>query len=262
MSDCHRGNGNRNDNFKKNKNIYEEALKYYYYNDFTYIELGDGDEIWEDDTIEEIKKEYYKLFKLLRKFYLKNKLITIYGNHDMCKKNNEFVKNTLSKIINPITKTEEDLFPNLEVLESLKLQYEDQELLLLHGHQVDFLNSTLWKPTRFFVRHVWKNLEQIGLKDPTKIAKNYTIKDTREKILENWSKENNVLIISGHTHRPIFPKPGESTYFNDGSCIHPNGVTCIEIENERIALIKWSNQNNKVIREYLSEKEFIKNFSK
>ena len=261
MSDCHRGNGDRNDNFKKNKKIYKEALKYYYYNDFTYVELGDGDEIWEESTIEEIKKEYYDIFKLIRKFYLENNFITIHGNHDMCKRNKEFVKKNLSKIKNPKTNNQEDLFPNLEVLESLTLKYENQELLLLHGHQVDFLNSNLWKVSRFLVRYVWKNLEYLGLKDPTKKAKNYSVKNIREKILENWSKENNVLIISGHTHRPVFPKAGKSTYFNDGSCIHPNGVTCIEIENGEMALVKWSCQNQIIKREYLSEKEAIKNFS-
>ena len=47
MSDCHRGSGNNHDNFIKNEKIFESALRYYYINNFTYIELGDGDEMWE-----------------------------------------------------------------------------------------------------------------------------------------------------------------------------------------------------------------------
>ena len=47
MSDCHRGGGNASDNFLKNKSIFLEALDYYYNQGFTYIELGDGDEMWE-----------------------------------------------------------------------------------------------------------------------------------------------------------------------------------------------------------------------
>ena len=47
MSDCHRGDGNNYDNFLKNRNIFKAALNYYYDKGFTYIELGDGDEMWE-----------------------------------------------------------------------------------------------------------------------------------------------------------------------------------------------------------------------
>ncbi len=48
ISDCHRGSGNSNDNFLKNQNLYFTALKHYYDCGFTYIELGDGDELWEN----------------------------------------------------------------------------------------------------------------------------------------------------------------------------------------------------------------------
>ena len=49
----------------------------------------------------------------------------------------------------------------------------------------------------------------------------------------------NIMIIAGDTDRPIYPKVGQSLYFNDGSCIHPNGITCIEIEKGKITLVKW-----------------------
>lgn len=47
FSDCHRGNGQAGDNFLKNQHLYLAALRYYYKRNFTYIELGDGDELWE-----------------------------------------------------------------------------------------------------------------------------------------------------------------------------------------------------------------------
>ena len=46
ISDCHRGVGNSNDNFLKNQHLYFAALQSYYKLGFTYIELGDGDELW------------------------------------------------------------------------------------------------------------------------------------------------------------------------------------------------------------------------
>ena len=45
MSDCHRADGRYNDNFEKKKKITFRALKYYYEMGYTYIELGDGDEL-------------------------------------------------------------------------------------------------------------------------------------------------------------------------------------------------------------------------
>ena len=48
FSDCHRGSGTANDNFLKNQHLYIAALRHYYQNQFVYIELGDGDELWEN----------------------------------------------------------------------------------------------------------------------------------------------------------------------------------------------------------------------
>jgi len=31
-----------------------------------------------------------------------------------------------------------------------------------------------------------------------------------------------------------------SYYYNTGSCVHPRCITCIEIEQGRMALVKWS----------------------
>ena len=50
MSDCHRGNGSWADNFINNKPLYIAALKYYYINNFAYIELGDGEDVYKRQT--------------------------------------------------------------------------------------------------------------------------------------------------------------------------------------------------------------------
>jgi len=48
--------------------------------------------------------------------------------------------------------------------------------------------------------------------------------------------KNKKIVIAGHTHKPIYPLKGESYYFNDGSAIHPNGITCIKIKKEKFVL--------------------------
>ena len=99
--------------------------------------------------------------------------------------------------------------------------------------------------SRFFVRNIWRPLEYVGIKDPTSSAKKYNVSKGVEKKLQKWSNKNHKLLIAGHTHRPVMSNIGESLYFNDGSCIHPNGITCIEIEDGKISLVKWEYNINR-----------------
>ena len=239
MSDCHRGTGDNYDNFLKNRDIFQCALEFYYENDFTYIELGDGDEMWEVDDYQDIIQEHIHTFQLLKKFHEQNRLIMIYGNHDIFKRSYAVLKKFFYFYKNNKTEKEEELLNGLKTYESYLLKYKGYDIFLVHGHQVDILNSSFWKLSRFLVRHIWKNLERVGMIDPTSAAKNYSVNKRAEKRLEKWSLRNHKILISGHTHRPIFPKVGQSLYFNDGSCVHPNGITCIEIENGQISLVKW-----------------------
>ena len=45
FSDVHRGNNSWADEFARNEMVYSFALQYYYDHDFTYVEVGDGDEL-------------------------------------------------------------------------------------------------------------------------------------------------------------------------------------------------------------------------
>lgn len=86
MSDCHRGTGTSGDNFLKNQHLYFAALKYYYQSGFTYIELGDGDELWENRKIESIIEVHNNIFWMFSLFHQKKRLYLLYGNHDIIKK--------------------------------------------------------------------------------------------------------------------------------------------------------------------------------
>ena len=239
MSDCHRGIGNNHDNFLKNENIYNAALNHYYKNGFTYIELGDGDDMWEIKNFNDIINEHIDSFKIIKKFFDNDRLIMIYGNHDICKRSKDVLKNTFYNYYDKETKKTKELLNDLKVYESLILNYDNYDIFMIHGHQVDLMNDKFWKVNRFLVRHLWRHLENFGIKDPTSAAKNYKISKKVDKKLEKWSKDNNKMLIAGHTHRPLFPKKNQSLYFNDGSCIHPNGISCLEIENGSITLVKW-----------------------
>ena len=91
ISDVHRGNGGYEDSLRLNENIYKAALRYYYNNGYTLIEIGDGDELWKNKNILNIAYNYKDVFKMLNKFNHKKRLYLLYGNHDIIKSNPEFI---------------------------------------------------------------------------------------------------------------------------------------------------------------------------
>lgn len=112
MSDCHRGTGSGNDNFLPNRLLFISALQYYFSQGYHYIELGDGDELWENGSLEEIKRFHKESYEWLTRYERCGRLHMLYGNHDMdCKK---------------------------QRMEALWLIGDGIKIGLLHGHQADF----------------------------------------------------------------------------------------------------------------------------
>lgn len=259
ISDCHRGDGGFADSFYKNENNYYAALKYYYKQSFIYIELGDGDELWENTSFHKIVKAHSDVFSLLSKFYREGRLYFIYGNHDIVKKNSKFVEKNLYEYFDENKNIYYPLFPNIKIREGLILKYKDEgiKILLIHGHQVDFFNSKIWRTSRFLVKYLWKPLEIIGINDPTSAAKNYKKKEMIDRKLIKWVKKEKNPLITGHTHRPIFPNIKENPYFNDGSCIHPRCITCIEINQGNITLVRWCVKTKEEGILYIAREEIL-----
>jgi len=242
FSDCHRGDNSFADDFANNRNIYYHALKHYYVEGFNYAELGDGDELWENISFSSIFNAHKNVYHLMQLFHKKNRLLMIWGNHDMVYRNPDIVKKNLSTYFDPKVGKDVELFGDIKYHEAIVLKHKDtqQQIFLTHGHQADWWNYTFWKWSRFLVRILWKPLNVMGIADPTSPAKNYKELIKVERRTKKWINDNNNLMtIVGHTHRPRFPEPGDIAFFNDGSCVHPRSITGIEIENGAISLIKW-----------------------
>ncbi len=217
VSDCHRGAGTSSDNFLKNQHLYYAALEHYYRGGFTYIELGDGEELWENRKLRTITEIHEDAYCLLARFEAQDRLHLLYGNHNIVQKRNPSYKEAL--ILRPESSPENSLY-------------------LTHGHQASLLNSTLWPLARFLVRYLWNPLESLGFLDPTSAAKNYEVKEKCEEALRSWAETQHHILVTGHTHRPVLPE-GPAYYYNTGSCVHPRCITCIELERGELTLVKW-----------------------
>lgn len=275
LSDCHRGCGRVNDNFLKNEFLYLAALEFYYRQGFTCLELGDGDELWENRSFRKIKEMHPLSFEMLSRYYQSGRLYAVYGNHDIVKKNPKYVKKHFHTGCCTPVLCEHPLFPGITFYSGIILRDEGapyrrypvrnlgrnfdrnlyknsagnsptavvhrKDIYLLHGHQADPLNSAFWRLSRFLVRYLWKPLETLGIPDPTSAAKNNTKKKKSEKLLTKWAQDHDLILITGHTHHPMVGTK-DSPYCNTGSCIHPAGITGIEIENRCMTLVKWNVQ--------------------
>lgn len=241
FSDVHRGNNSWADEFARNENIYYYALQHYFKNNFTYIELGDGDELLKFKYIEPIRIAHEDVYRLLQKFNKKIKLHYIFGNHDFEYSNPDLVHHKLNMFFNGETEKIELLFDNFEAHEGLVFHHKESGLNLfaVHGHQADDLFHRMIGLNRVLLRALWRPLQLMGLQDPGSVSQNIFKRRKVEEELIEWSAANAQPLICGHTHKERFPEDEEPPYFNTGSVVHPRYITCIEIIDGAIALVRW-----------------------
>lgn len=241
FSDCHRGDGSWKDDYARNRNLHLHALTHYFQQGFTYIELGDGDELFEVPDFDDIRYTHSNVFKVMRDFYEDGRLHLLYGNHDIVRRDPDVVAAQLYRYYNVYEDRYETLFPEIKVLEGLRLRHREtgHDIFLFHGHQGDLFNDHLWRLTRLFVHQIWSRLQFLGWSDPTLPQKPYKKGGKVEERIMQWVAASEQMVICGHTHRSWFAKANEIPYYNCGSCIHPRCITGLEIENGQLTLVKW-----------------------
>lgn len=241
FSDCHRGDNTPSDEFSKNQNIFLFALEYYYNYGYTYVELGDGDELWEHSNFKHIRLAHDEVYSQLKKFFDSDRLIMLYGNHNIQLKYEEFVEKNFYKFYDDYNEEEIELFPGIPLHEAVVFKHKNtaQEILAIHGHQGDRMNDKFWRFTLLSVRYFWRFLHSVGFINPASPVKSAEKIHKIERIYSDWIEKNKIMVICGHTHRPHFPKVNELPYFNDGSCVRESGIQGIEISDGKIMLIEW-----------------------
>lgn len=241
FSDCHRGTGSHQDEFAKNQNVFLYALDWYYREGYTYVEVGDGDELWEHARFRDIKNAHYLVFESIRRYFRAGRLVLIYGNHNSYLKDPAYVRRHLYTYYNDYTCETRDFMPGIVPCEALVLRVPEtgQEILTVHGHQGDLANDQFDYFTRFSLKYFWRHLHAFGIKNPASPVKNAHKRHKIEKNCDKWIEKNRRMLICGHTHRFKFPRSGELPYFNTGCCIYPTSITGLEITGRLVQLVRW-----------------------
>jgi UDP-2,3-diacylglucosamine pyrophosphatase LpxH len=226
FSDHHRGDRSKLDPFAANDGLFVQALQHYFDRGFTYIEAGDGDELWKGWRFADIERAHSPVFDLLHRFQRQDRLHLLYGNHEGLAAGGY--------------QQDKGGLPAREALVLERLR-TSQRLFIVHGHQADPRNdqSTLW--SRRFVRHLWTPMQSLGLASLSGPAHPVSSSATESisRRIKDWSAMQRQLVICGHTHRPVFAQPGASLYFNTGACLYPGQITGIEIVSGAIQLVRW-----------------------
>jgi UDP-2,3-diacylglucosamine pyrophosphatase LpxH len=226
FSDHHRGDRSRLDSFAANHDLFVHALRRYYDQGFSYIKAGDGDELWKGWRFGDVERAHGPVFDLLHRFQRQDRLHLLYGNHE------ELAEGGYQQDKGGLPVRE------AVVLERLRTS---QRLFVVHGHQADPRNDNKTQWSRRFVRCLWTPVQNTGQASlsgsvhPVRFGATETISQR----IEAWAAVQRQLVICGHTHRPVFARPGAAPYFNSGACLHPGQITGIEIAGGYIQLVRW-----------------------
>jgi UDP-2,3-diacylglucosamine pyrophosphatase LpxH len=241
FSDVHRGDDSVSDEFTRNQNLFLHALNYYYKEGYNYVEVGDGDELWEYPTFKHIRLAHTDVFVVLKKFYDSKRMTMIYGNHNIYLKSKRFVNDNYYTFYDEYNQERVELFRGLVPKEAIVLKQKEtgQEIFVVHGHQGDFMNDQGWVLSMLLLRYFWRFMHIVGFENPASPARNLYRRHKVEKSYDIWIEKHKMMLICGHTHRQKFPKANDLPYFNTGCCIRTRGICGIEILNGEILMVDW-----------------------
>jgi predicted phosphodiesterase len=279
FSDHHKGARNGSDDFSNSAENYRTALQYYNDQQFSYINLGDSEELWENTILSVIK--YNKAeFEAEKRFVARKAMFKIIGNHDLFWDNDPFAGLYLKKMF-------DEVIPIYRgIILRVQLEHKKVDIFCTHGHQGD-KQSDGNAFSKWFVSWIWGPLQSYLKINTNRPSSNNELKTKHNEFMYHWSSlQNNLILVTGHTHQPVFrslthlerlylrkelaeangdtdliqkleaeiPRRKKEfgyiqqtfrelkpTYFNSGCCCFEDGtITGIEIAGGNIRLVKWS----------------------
>jgi len=197
FSDQHKGARDGADVFARAAKNYLAALDYYNRNNYFYINLGDSEELWENLFIT-VKRHNKATFEAEKLFIARDAFIKIFGNHDLYWGNDPLAGVGLQSIYGQKVGIYEGAILKTTV------KGKSIEIYMTHGHQGDLQSDGNWF-SKWFVSDIWAPFQAYLRINPNTPANNNELKSDHNRIMYEWSsKKENMILITGHTHQPVF----------------------------------------------------------
>lgn len=197
FSDQHKGRKNGADDFMAAETTYVDALEFYNQNQFHLISLGDSEELWEN-TLLQVKKHNTLSFEAEKKFAIRLAFTKVFGNHDLDWDIDPLAPKYLEEIYAvPVIAVEGIVLRTTVTSTTINI-------FCTHGHQGDLQSDGNWL-SKFFVSKIWAPLQAYLCINPNTPAYDKGLKTLHNRIMYEWSSyQKNLLVITGHTHQPVF----------------------------------------------------------
>ena len=296
FSDQHKGAGNFADDFGYAAANYQAALNYYNQQQFTFISLGDSEELWEN-TLDAVKKHNKSSFTIETEFLKRKAFVKIFGNHDLFWGNDPLAAYQIEKIYGEQLKVFEGIILTTTITD------QPLSIFLTHGHQGDVASDGNWF-SKWFVSRVWAPLQAYLRINPNTPAFSNQLKTVHNQLMYEWAAVQQSVLITGHTHQPVFNSlthleriyikldaarkandaieeekllaqlkkekimgaeipafsASKPNYFNAGCCCFSDGdITGLEITEGKIRLIKWGYRDDKSSEKIVLEETDLTN---
>jgi hypothetical protein len=243
FSDHHRGVRDRADDFRHSERAYNAALAYYYALGHTLVVLGDVEELWKERP-GAVVKTYQHGLGLEARYYQANRYLRFWGNHDDEWRHEGSVHKYLSPVFDNKLKVHEGL--RIKIVDGAE---ELGYLFLIHGHQGTLESDRFGHISRIFVRWVYRPFQRLTGFSPNTPATSWELREGHNRALYEWVKpQPNLLLIAGHTHRPVFE-----------SLTHPDQVL-LELEDleKQLAADPGNTELRRQVGELSAELEWIR----
>ena len=296
FSDHHKGARDGRDDFRAAERNYLAALDYYNNHRFLYINLGDSEELWENNIFS-ILKHNKETFAYEKRFVDRNAYAKIVGNHDLFWQNDPFAPLALKRIY------DSSISIHSGIVLRVNLPMGSIDIFCTHGHQGD-AQSDGNAFSKWFVSYIWGPVQAFLDVNTNTPSCNQEAKTLHNQYMQAWSAaQRELVLVTGHTHQPVFNslthlerlylhmeeaiqvqdeaainrinqeiprrkkeydyvnsnfRSMKPSYFNTGCCCYDGGtITGLEIAGGSIRLVRWVEEEGKSVRKVAEESSLL-----
>ena len=289
FSDLHMGDGGSTDDFKRNHKLFTKTLENFYLKkDHALILNGDIEEL-QRFKITKIFNQWRSVYKLFDRFYEKEALYKTIGNHDLelqlikdlpfpykhydslrlkfnnesifvfhghqaskkYQEHNQLIGFTLKYFANPLG------IKSYSVSHSSQKQYKIEKLaygfssfnkivsIIGHTHRPLFESLHKVERLKYKIEQLCRDFASATSTYKDEIKVNIR---AHKKELKQYYRDNKAYNFKNYVYNTLFHIP---CVFNSGCVVGKRGMTCLEIEDDKIRLVHWFDKN--ISKKYLTQ---------